>query len=80
MKDTRALSFEKLCRQFTPIVLTTAHCSPGRHVYDRHETLTRYAKVNSPLSLLNRSISRSLLHQHTAYRGGSLIGLFLGLL
>lgn len=27
--------------KFTPIVLTTAHQSPGRHVYDRHETMTR---------------------------------------
>jgi hypothetical protein len=27
--------------RFTPIVLTTAHQSPGHHVYDRHETLTK---------------------------------------
>jgi len=34
---------------FTPIVLTTAHQSPGRHVYDRHETMTHAQRVQITL-------------------------------
>jgi hypothetical protein len=39
--------------RFTPIVLTKAHQSPGHHVYDRHETLTK--DQHSLLTLQDRN-------------------------
>ena len=44
---------------FTPILLTTAHQSPGHHVYDRHEALTQAERA--ALTLAGRNArSRNL--------------------